>query len=111
MGGFCLAVLARRLRYGSISTSGEAGILGLPHKRQLRQTVSLNDRPQHSGKALGVADLILHVVISLKHRIVPAGVRLHHGVAVLEMVLDAAKLKVGVPLQRLRERREGLVLG
>ena len=70
----------------------------------------LCDIAQHFREALRVAYLVLHVVTLLKHGEVTVRVCLHHSVTVLEMILDAAELKVGVPLQLLRKLREELIL-
>ena len=53
-----------------------------------------SDICQHFSKALRVTNLILHVIVPLKHGIIAAGVGFHHGLTVFEMVLYAAKLEI-----------------
>ena len=81
-----------------------------PQQRQRRQAVFLYDPAEHLRKAAGVADLVLHVVIALEHRIAAVGVGLQDGIPIFEMILCAAEGKIGVLLQRLRQRGEGLIL-
>ena len=81
-----------------------------PQKRQRRQAVFLYDPAEHLRKAAGVADLVLHVVIALEHRIAAVGVGLQDGIPIFEMILCAAEGKIGVLLQRLWQRGEGLIL-
>ena len=72
-------------------------------KRQVGQPVLFHHRPQHPGKALGIPDLKLHMLVALKHREIPGGIgRLHSG-AVLEMLLGAAEFPEAVSLQLLRQ--------
>ena len=70
----------------------------------------LRDKAEHFRKAFRVAYLVLHVVMSLKHGEIAVWVSLHHSVTVLVMILDAAELKVGVPLQLLGKCRERFIL-
>ena len=49
---------------------------------------------QHFGEPLWIANLILHVIVSLKHGIMAAGVGFHHCLTVFEMLLFAAKLEI-----------------
>ena len=54
---------------------------------------------QHFGKPLRIAYLILHMIISLKYRVIAAGVGFHHCLTVFEMIFYAAKLKIDLLLQ------------
>ena len=58
----------------------------------------LGDICQHFSKALRIAYLILHMIISLKYRVIAAGVGFHHRLAVFEMIFYAAKLEIDMPL-------------
>ena len=59
----------------------------------------LGDVCQHFGEPLWIANLILHVIVSLKHGIMAAGVGFHHCLAVFEMIFYTAKLEIGMFLQ------------
>lgn len=63
-----------------------------------------------SAKLCGVANLILHVVMPLKDREMPARIGPHHRVPILVVLLPAAEFEPGMRLQRLRKRRKGPVL-
>ena len=67
-----------------------------------------SDICQHFSKALRITNLILHVIVSLKHGIIAAGVGFHHGLTVFEMVLYAAKLEIDMLLQFFGKVRKGL---
>ena len=54
----------------------------------------LNDVCQHLSKALRITNLILHMLVSLKHGIMAAGVGFHHCLTVFEMIFYAAKLEI-----------------
>ena len=43
-------------------------------------------------------DLILHMIIPLKHGVIAAGVGFHHCLTVFEMLFYAAKLEIDMPL-------------
>ena len=70
----------------------------------------LNDICQHFGKALRIAYLILHMIVSLKYGVIAGGVGFHHRRTVFEMLLYAAKLKISMLLQLLGKRRKGFIL-
>ena len=59
----------------------------------------LNDVCQHFSKTLRVTNLILHMIISLKYRVIAAGVGFHHRLTVFEMIFYTAKLEIGMFLQ------------
>ena len=59
----------------------------------------LNDVCQHLSKALRITNLILHVIVSLKHGIMAAGIGFHHCLTVFEMIFYTAKLEIGMFLQ------------
>ena len=59
----------------------------------------LSDICQHFGKAPRIAYLILHMLVSLKHGIMAAGVGFHHRLTVFEMIFYAAKLEIDMPLK------------
>ena len=59
----------------------------------------LNDACQHLSKALRITNLILHMLVSLKHGVIAAGVGFHHRLTVFEMLFYAAKLEIDMPLQ------------
>ena len=65
---------------------------------------------QHFRKALGIFDLILHMVEILKHGEMTVGIGFHHSIPVFEMLLDAAELEKCMLLQFFREYGERLVL-
>ena len=48
---------------------------------------------QHFRKALGIFDLILHMVEILKHGEMTVGIGFHHSIPVFEMLLEAAELE------------------
>ena len=68
----------------------------------------LNDVCQHLSKALRITNLILHMIISLKYRVIAAGVGFHHRLTVFEMVFYAAKLEIHMLLQFFGKVRKGL---
>ena len=70
------------------------GYHSLSDKWQFRHTVTLGDVGQHSGEPLRITNLILHVIVSLKHGIMAAGVGFHHCLTVFEMLLFAAELEI-----------------
>ena len=59
----------------------------------------LNDVCQHLSKALRITYLILHMIISLKYRVIAAGIGFHHCLTVFEMIFYTAKLETGMFLQ------------
>ena len=70
----------------------------------------LDQRPKQSGKAPRVADLILHVVVSVKDRKVAQRIGFHDRISVFEVILDTAECEIGMLLQLFGEGRERLVL-
>ncbi len=70
----------------------------------------LNDVCQHFGEPLWIAYLILHMLVSLKHGIMAAGVGFHHCLTVFEMIFYAAKLEIDMLLQFFGKGRKGLIL-
>ena len=56
------------------------------------------DRCQHFSKALRIANLILHVIVSLKHGIMAAGVGFPHCLTVFEMLFYAVKLEIEIEI-------------
>ncbi len=73
-----------------------------------RHTVTLSDICQHFSKALRITNLILHVIVSLKHGIMAAGVGFHHCLTVFEMIFYAAKLEIDMLLQFFESGGKGL---
>ena len=69
-----------------------------------------SDICQHFSKALRVTNLILHVIVPLKHGIIAAGVGFHHGLTVFEMLFYAAKLEIDMLLQFFGKGRKGFIL-
>ena len=69
-----------------------------------------SDRCQHFSKALRITNLILHVIVSLKHGIMAARVGFHHGLTVFEMIFYAAELEIDLLLQFFGKERKGFIL-
>ena len=59
----------------------------------------LGDIYQHFSKALRITNLVLHVVIFLKYRVIARGIGFHHRLTVFEMIFYAAKLEIDMPLK------------
>ncbi len=68
----------------------------------------LGDRCQHFSKALRITNLILHMIVSLKHGIIAAGIGFYHCLTVFEMLFYAAKLKIELLLQFFGSAGKGL---
>ena len=58
-----------------------------------------SDICQHFSEAPRIAYLILHMIVSLKHGIMAAGIGFYHRLTVFEMIFYAAKLKIDLLLQ------------
>ena len=69
-----------------------------------------SDICQHFSEAPRIAYLILHMIVSLKHGIMAAGVGFHHCLTVFEMIFYAAKLEIDMLLQFFGKGRKGLIL-
>ena len=54
---------------------------------------------QHFGEPLWIVNLILHVIVSLKHGIIAVGIGFHHCLTVFEMIFYAPKLEIDISLQ------------
>ncbi len=70
----------------------------------------LSDRCQHFSKALRIAYLILHVIVSLKYGVIAAGIGFHHRLTVFEMIFYAAKLEIEMLLQFFGKCWKGFIL-
>ena len=69
-----------------------------------------SDRCQHFSKALRITNLILHMIVSLKHGIMAARVGFHHCLTVFEMLFYAAKLEIEMLLQFFGKCWKGFIL-
>ena len=58
----------------------------------------LGDTYQHIGEFPWIAYLMLHVIVSLKHGIMAAGVGFHHCLTVFEVIFYAAEPEMDMPL-------------
>ena len=56
---------------------------------QLRQSPRLHHLAKHGREAVGVLDLVLHVIEAREHREVGVRIRIHHRGAVFEVVFRA----------------------
>lgn len=75
--------------------------VSLTNKRQVRKLVVMDHRLEHAREALGVADLVLHMVIAFEDGEVALRVACHDGVAVLEVFLGTAELPERAALEIL----------
>ena len=81
-----------RKKQGKLALERRARAIRSAKERQLGEPVFPNHRLKQAREALGVLDLVLHMVEPLENGEVAARVARRHGVAVLEVVFRAAEL-------------------
>lgn len=79
-------------------------------KRHIRQSALLGNYRKHFRKAAGILDLILHMIMALKNRVIAHRISIHNSVSVFKVLFNTAELKIGVFLQCFRQRRERFIL-